>query len=110
MDTHTFTKSVRSLESLPESLRSRALSVGEKLTQDTDRAELARRLTQVDERTRQAEVEADRQLLAMEQQVTDIEHGITRAERSFREEHQHDREMKKVQKKLDRLPPSSNAS
>ncbi len=110
MDTHTFTKSIRSLESLPENLRMRALAVGEKLTHDEDRAELARRFTQIDERTRQTEVEADRHLLAIEQQVTDVEHGIAKAERLFAEDGQHRTEMKQVQKKLDRLPPSPHAS
>lgn len=110
MDTHTFSQAIHSCESLPEAVRSRALKIGEKLSRDEDRAELARRIKQADERARQAEVEADQSLLNAERQITQIEHGLKRAERSFEEEGAQKKELKKAEKKLDRLTPSSSTS
>lgn len=99
---------MRSCESLPEVLRERAVVIGEKLERDEDRAELARRLTQIGERVRLAEVEAEQALGRAEEQIVAIERGLKRAERSEREKGTHRREVKKAEKKLHRLqhPPS----
>lgn len=99
---------MESCESLSEAMRSRALKIGSKLEKDEDRDELARRLGQVNERARQAEVEADQSLLRAEQQVTQIEHGLSRAVRSAREEQSKTKAIKKAERKLDHFNGSSS--
>jgi len=108
VDTHQFTQTVRSCESLPEAVRDRACAIGEKLSRDEDRAELAQRLQQVDEEVRQAGGEAQQALSHAEDQVADIEHKFHQT-RSEEEEHSQKEDVIQAEKKLnhsDRSSPS----
>lgn len=94
MDQHQFIKAVESLSSLPEVLRTRALAIGERLMKEEERAELARRMVQMNERIRQKEVDAEGALTEAEHSLNQAVHAFARVGREEREarERQHEEE------------------
>lgn len=111
MDQHTLIKTVESLSSLPEVLRTRALAIGERLVKEEDRAELARRMTQDNERIRQREVDAESALEETEQCLERAAHAFARVGREEREarERQHDEKTadERLSKKQHSPPPAA---
>ncbi|MDD5040818.1 MAG: hypothetical protein PHX87_01565 [Candidatus Peribacteraceae bacterium] len=106
MDSHTFQKTVESLESLPESVRTRSLTIAERLTKDEDRAELARQMMHSNERVRQAEVAAAQTLTLAEKDLARAEAAFRKVSREEREERGQERDIATVEEKLkaDRPP------
>jgi hypothetical protein len=107
VDTHTFQKTVRTLESLPESARARALNIGERLNDD-ERGELAARLTHFNERIREKEAEAEKALVAAEQNLTQAEQAFRKVRRAESEMRGQERDIERVEKKLNTDNPPRN--
>jgi len=91
MDTHTFTKTVESLESLSDASRARSLKIGE-LLGDEERSQLAARLTHFNERIRSNAVEAEQSLTEAERSLTEAQRAFDRIGRDEREAKEHRRE------------------
>lgn len=107
MDTHQFTHAIGALEQLPEEVRSRALTIGQGLKDDSERATLAERLTDIGQDLRKTEGEALASLARAEQELTSVEHRWDRAQRSAKEERSQRREMTNIESKLRHLDQPS---